>query len=90
MKTACLVLVGLSVTLYLVGMGLTTIFAPCFQPGAWITLAALALTALSFITILIAAIMRYVLWTWVAGAALGGSLMLMFAYLWTLLLCRGV
>jgi len=89
-RMASLILLALSATLFAVGMGLTTVFAPCYQPGAVVTEIALVLVALSFVTLIIAAVKGQSSWAWVAGSAMNICFMLFVANLWTLLLCRGV
>ncbi len=89
-RTVSLVLFALSAMLFVAGMGLTTTFAPCYQPGAMVTEVALALTPLSVVAFLIAALKGQSGWAWVVCSAIGTCFMLFVGYLWTVLLCRGV
>ena len=73
------------------GLAKTTISAPSNQPGAWVSIAALAPATFACVLLLILAIKErsagnlFVFLAGVAGTGMAGLI----AFWWTLLLCRG-
>lgn len=76
----------------MVGMLKSMISLPCNEPGAWISVAGLALAALACAGLLIVAIKERSagnLIVFLAGVA-GTGMATLVAFGWTMLLCRGV
>ena len=90
LKATSQVVFASSILLFVLGMGLTTVFAPCYGPGALVTEAALLLSLVAIVLFVIRAFKRRDGWVWVIGSGMAACAMLFFGFVWTLLLCRGV
>jgi hypothetical protein len=83
-------LCAVSVALFVVGIGMTTVNAPCYSPGAVVTEIAVSAAALACLGSLVAAVKAQSSWGWFVVSTMGTCFMFLVGYVWTLLLCRGV
>ena len=86
------VLFLIAFVVFVIGITKTTAGAPCSDLGAWITLTGLGTAAVACATLLARTLMYPSAKAWglfVAGLLITGFAVFV-AYLWTLLLCRGV
>ena len=89
-KRSSLGIFVLSVGVFATGIGMTTMFAPCYGPGALVTEVALGLAAIACMTFLVAALKGQSRWLWLGASVAGMCVMLLVGFWWTMLLCRGI
>jgi|SRR5262245_6286491 len=85
-------LFSLAFVVFMAGMLKTTVSAPCSELGASITLAGLGIAAVAGVILLVRTLKDRSgkAWGLLAVSVLAIGFAVFVAYLWTLLLCRGV
>ena len=86
------VLFAFAIVVFVAGMLITTVSAPCSELGAWITVAGLGTAAVACVTLLVRTLMHRSgkAWGLLTAAVFSTGFAVFVAYVWTLLLCRGV
>jgi hypothetical protein len=89
-KASSKILLLSSVVIFVLGIGMTTVFGPCFSPGAIMTEIAVGTAALSCLGLLVATVKGQSHWTRLAAGVTGTCVIAFLGFWWTLMLCRGV